>query len=186
MSHFVVDVEADGPAPGLYSMVSVGIVRLDEALVTTYFGQFAPITDAFLPSALAVVGVTREEHLSYPRAEHTTLTMIEWLQAHSRGRAIMISDNPAFDWGWINYYAHRFGHGNPFGHSARRIGDFYAGLERDFGVASRWKSLRKTRHSHHPVDDAKGNAEALIEMAKRHEVHLPLHRQEDSHEDRRH
>jgi hypothetical protein len=26
--------------------------------------------------------------------------------------------------------------------------------------------LRKTPHTHHPVDDAKGNAEALIEMKK--------------------
>lgn len=27
-----------------------------------------------------------------------------------------------------------------------------------------FKRLRKTRHSHHPVDDAKGNAEALLVM----------------------
>lgn len=27
-----------------------------------------------------------------------------------------------------------------------------------------FKHLRKTRHSHHPVDDAKGNAEALLAM----------------------
>jgi hypothetical protein len=29
---------------------------------------------------------------------------------------------------------------------------------------AKWKHLRKTIHSHHPVDDAKGNAEALLAM----------------------
>jgi hypothetical protein len=27
-----------------------------------------------------------------------------------------------------------------------------------------WKHLRRTTHTHHPVDDAKGNAEALLAM----------------------
>jgi hypothetical protein len=27
-----------------------------------------------------------------------------------------------------------------------------------------WKHLRKTSHDHHPVNDAKGNAEALLAM----------------------
>ncbi|HQP02825.1 MAG TPA: exonuclease, partial [Bacteroidia bacterium] len=28
------------------------------------------------------------------------------------------------------------------------------------------KLYRKTRHTHHPVDDAKGNAEALLQFRK--------------------
>jgi hypothetical protein len=28
-----------------------------------------------------------------------------------------------------------------------------------------WKQLRRTRHTHNPVDDALGNVEALITMA---------------------
>ena len=31
----------------------------------------------------------------------------------------------------------------------------------------KWKWMRKTTHTHNPVDDAKGNAEALLEMQKR-------------------
>jgi hypothetical protein len=35
----------------------------------------------------------------------------------------------------------------------------------DTGLNSEWKSLhRKTIHDHHPVNDAKGNAEALLVM----------------------
>lgn len=28
----------------------------------------------------------------------------------------------------------------------------------------KWKSLRKTKHDHNPVNDALGNAEALLEL----------------------
>ena len=35
-----------------------------------------------------------------------------------------------------------------------------------------FKHLRKTKHTHHPVDDAKGNAEALLEM--KHQFNLKI------------
>ena len=31
---------------------------------------------------------------------------------------------------------------------------------------AKWKYLRKTNHDHNPVNDAKGNAEALLEMRR--------------------
>lgn len=77
------------------------------------------------------------------------------------GRPIFISDNPAFDWQWINDGFWRTLGKNPFGHSARRIGDFYAGLVGDITDASSWKKLRRTPHDHNPVHDALGNMEAF-------------------------
>lgn len=71
------------------------------------------------------------------------------------------SDNPAFDWQWINSYLHYYTGGNPFGWSARRISDFYAGLRGDVTETQAWKRLRQTKHDHNPVHDAIGNAEAL-------------------------
>lgn len=62
MSLFVVDVEADGPAAGDYSIVCFGAVRFDEKLETTFYGRMRPITERFLPEALAVSGFSREEH----------------------------------------------------------------------------------------------------------------------------
>lgn len=38
----------------------------------------------------------------------------------------------------------------------------YKGLEKD--MSKNFKHLRKTKHTHHPVDDAKGNAEALLTL----------------------
>ncbi len=71
-----------------------------------------------------------------------------------------------FDWQFINYYFHLFLGRNPFGHSARRIGDFYAGLVGDFTNASSWKKLRVTAHDHNPVNDAMGNLEAFERILK--------------------
>ena len=54
-----------------------------------------------------------------------------WLEDLGKERPIFISDNPAYDYQWINAAFDSCGMENPFGHSARRIGDFWAGLRRD-------------------------------------------------------
>ena len=160
----VVDVESDGPCPGLYSMVCFGAVAVTPKLDKTFYGQTAPLNFAeFDPAALAISGFTRDEHLGFPHPIITMDAFAEWLKQFQQ--PVFISDNPAYDWQFINYYFHNCRGGNPFGFSGRRIGDLYAGLNKDLGYASRWKHLRKTKHTHNPVDDAKGNAEALIAMA---------------------
>ncbi len=84
-----------------------------------------------------------------------------WLRSMLHGQPVFVSDNPAYDWQWINDAFHRQLGRNPFGHSARRISDFYAGLRGDFRKTQEWKRLRITRHDHNPVNDARGNAEAF-------------------------
>ncbi len=71
------------------------------------------------------------------------------------------SDNVAFDWQWVNHYLWKHCGRNPFGHSGRRISDFYAGLRGDWRKTQEWKRLRVTRHDHNPVHDAVGNVEAF-------------------------
>ena len=164
MSLIVVDVEADGPIPHQYSMVCFGAVVVEPTLSKTFYGRTRPISGEWLPEALAVSGFTREQHLTFDEPSVVMENFAEWIKASSKGSAVFISDNPAFDWQWINYYFHYYLGRNPFGFSARRIGDLYAGLERDFLAASKWKRLRRTAHTHDPVDDAKGNAEALLQI----------------------
>lgn len=167
MSWIVVDVESNGPCPGLYSMISFGAVLLDEKLETTFYGQTLPVHVAYDENAYKVVGLTWEEHCKEPH-EDPELVMHEflvWLNQHCETRPIMVSDNPAFDFQWINYYFHYYLSENPFGHSARRIGDLYCGMKMDIRKNSEWKrKLRITKHTHNPVDDARGNAEALLAM----------------------
>ena len=77
------------------------------------------------------------------------------------GRLIFVSDNPAYDWQFINYCFYKFLGRNPFGHSARRISDFYAGMKGNFFDSQSWKKWRVTKHDHNPIHDAPGNIEAF-------------------------
>jgi len=90
----------------------------------------------------------------------------KWLINNCPGHPVFWSDNPAFDWQWINAGFWKWCGANPFGHSARRIGDLYCGVVGDVGDTSGWKKLRVTRHDHNPVNDARGNAEALREICR--------------------
>jgi len=84
-----------------------------------------------------------------------------WLSEVCPDRPIFVSDNPAFDWEWINHGFHTTLDHNPFGHSARRISGFYAGLMGDVTKTMGWKRLRVTSHDHDPVNDAMRSAEAF-------------------------
>ena len=162
MSLVVVDVESDGAIPHKYSMVCFGAVVVEPSLSKTFYGQIRPISDEWNPEALAISGFTREEHLTFDEPGGVMTNFRNWLTEKVNDRPIFISDNLAFDWQWINYYFHYYLGKNPFGFSGRRIGDLYSGLEKDFFAGSKWKKFRKTRHTHNPVDDAVGNAEALL------------------------
>ena len=83
-------------------------------------------------------------------------------------RSTFISDNPAFDFMWIADAYARAQMKNPFGYSARRIGDLYAGLEGDWKQTSKWKKLRTVIHDHNPLNDALGNAGALRKILTKH------------------
>ena len=162
MSLIVVDIESDGAIPHKYSMVCFGAVVVEPSLSKTFYGRVRPISEEFVPEALAISGFTREEHLTFDEPKIVMLEFKDWIKENASGSAIFISDNLAFDWQWINYYFHYFTGSNPFGFSGRRIGDLYSGLEKDFFAGSKWKKFRRTKHTHDPVDDARGNAEALL------------------------
>lgn len=157
----VVDVEADGQCPGLYSMVSFGAAWNGGGY---YSGVIRPLSNArWDPAALAISGVTREEQLAGRASNAAMYEFSDVLRKTFSDdvRLVFWSDNLAFDWQFINYYFYMTLQTNPFGHSGRRIGDLYAGIKGDIRAASKWKSLRDTKHTHHPLEDAYGNLEAL-------------------------
>jgi DNA polymerase III epsilon subunit-like protein len=157
-----VDIEADGPCPGLYSMISFGAVIVEAGLQRTFYAELKPISEIFVPDALAVTGFTREQTLKFPDPRDAMQNFELWLNKNVNGRPILWSDNPSFDGQFINYYFWKYLNRNPFGWSAQGIGSFYKGLRRD--LYSTFKHLRVTAHTHNPVDDAKGNAEAMLKM----------------------
>jgi len=164
MSYIVVDVESDGQIIGLNSMVCFGAVVVEPSLLKTFYGKTRPISDIWVPEALAISGFSREEHLTFDEPEKVMKEFAEWIKSVSVDKPILISDNNGYDSSWCNFYFHMYYGSNPFGWSSRRIGDLYCGMKMD--ARAQWKHLRKTKHDHDPLNDALGNAEALLEMQK--------------------
>jgi len=160
----MVDIEADGPCPGEYSMVALGAVVVEDPPVKTFYATFRPVSEKWVPQALAVAGFLREETLLFGRPEESMERFIRWLEAAGKGQPRFISDNNGFDWQFVNYYFWRFCGRNPFGHSSTNLGSLYNGVVRDFYKS--FKHLRQTVYDHHPVNDAKGNAEAFVRIAR--------------------
>lgn len=166
MSFYVVDCESDGPIPGQneYSMVCFGVVKVDSTLKTTFYGKMKPISDLWEPEALAISGFSREEHLTFDEPVKVMKEFADWIKETTVGAPIFVSDNNGYDFAFTSYYFHKFYGSNPFGWSSRRIGDLYCGMKLD--SKARWKHLRKAKHDHNPINDAMGNAEALLEIQK--------------------
>lgn len=172
MSFIMVDVEADGPAPGLFSMVCFGAVVVRDGLEDTFYGQTAPVSVSYEPDALAISGFSREEHYEFPAVVDTMTKFRNWIKEVSVGHPMFVSDNNGFDWQFINYYFWLVGIPNPFGHSSTNLGSLYKGIVRD--TFKNFKHLRVTKHTHHPVDDAKGNAEAMLHLKDKMRLTIKL------------
>lgn len=162
MALIFVDCEANGPCIGLGVLTEFGAVEYKSRetyhgiLWTAHSDADKPVLSRLDPNAVQKTDIERYE---------IYLDFEKWLYQFS-DRPIFVSDNPAFDWQWINHgFWMNLGR-NPFGHSARRIGDFYAGLTNNWRNSSHWKRLRITKHDHNPVHDSEGNAEAFERMLK--------------------
>lgn len=164
MSWFMCDIESDGPIPGDYSMVSFGLVMIKkEDMDTNFYGQLKPISEKWIPEALNVSGHSREEVMEFEDPKSVMEKCAKWIKENnSGGRPMFMSDNNGFDWQFMNWYFHHFTGSNPFGFSSTNLGSLYKGMKKDFFTS--FKHLRKTKHTHHPVDDCKGNVEALMHM----------------------
>lgn len=158
----MVDVESDGPIPGDYSMISFGAVIVDQDLDKTFYGKLKPISEKWIPEALAVSGFTRAEVLEFDEPQIVMGNFNQWLNENCKNRPLFFSDNNGFDWQFINWYFIHFLEKNPFGFSSTNLCSLYKGLIKD--TFKNFKHLRKTKHTHNPVDDAMGNAEALLYM----------------------
>ena len=65
MPYVMVDIEADGPIPGDYSMVCFGAVIVEPCLERAFYGKLKPIFDDFILDAIEVGGFSRDECLEF-------------------------------------------------------------------------------------------------------------------------
>lgn len=160
MSNYIfVDVEASGASPVNGTMTEFGAVH--EKTLETFHGVLFEGTPDPENPAKPIVGRRVDSNL---RIAELFRDWLEWVCG--KDRPVFVSDNVAYDWQWISGMFDSAGLPNPFGHSGRRISDFWAGLQHNFGDTQSWKRFRITKHTHHPVDDAMGNVEAFQEIKR--------------------
>ncbi|WP_151769985.1 3'-5' exonuclease [Streptomyces abyssomicinicus] len=179
-----VDIEADGPIPGPYSMLSFGAAvagRQDAEGFTpadpeehTFYRELRPVSDEFDAQALAVSGLDRDR-LRREGADPAT-AMAEftaWVGEVSSGAQPVVCGYPvAFDWMFLYWYLVRFTGGSPFGHSGcMDMKTLYAARARlplravAKGTMPR-HLLSRRRHTHHALDDAVEQAELFANLMR--------------------
>ena len=177
-----VDIESDGPIPGPYSMLSFGLAvagRFDgqdfeerEPRASTFYRELRPISDAFIPEAVAVTGLDRAAlAASGARPEEALPEAKRWVEdAAGADRAVLVGYPLVFDWMFVTWYFERFAGGSPFGYSAGLdMKSLYAAKAR-VPISAAGKddlplALRAAdKHTHHALEDAIEQAQIFAKL----------------------
>ncbi|MDA0172974.1 hypothetical protein OJ998_27985 [Solirubrobacter taibaiensis] len=185
--YFSVDIEADGPIPGPYSMVSLGACiagTYDGERFTahpperrTYYTELKPISDQWVPEALAVSGFSRERQLQGVEPKDGMTGFADWVEEmcaeHDRGRAVFAAFPLGFDWLFTYWYLMAYAGRSPFSHgrhidiktlfTAQSGTPIHAAVKRNMGH----ELLGDRPHTHNALDDAQGQADLLANLLKR-------------------
>ncbi|MGW7817578.1 exonuclease [Streptomyces puniciscabiei] len=177
-----VDIEADGPIPGPYSMLSIGaaVAGTQDAdgftpadpEERTFYRELRPISGEFVPEALAVSGLDRDRLTAQGAEPAVALAEFSaWVGEVSAGAQPVMCGYPAlYDWTFLYWYLIRFTGESPFGHSGcldmKTLYATKAGLPLRAvakGTMPR-ELLSRRRHTHHALDDAIEQAEMLANL----------------------
>jgi ribonuclease T len=155
-----VDIEASGPIPGEYSMLSLGacVVGQPEKAIYLELKPDSPKHDA---EAVGVTGFNLED---------LAVTVLAEVSGPDE-KAVFVGLNAPFDWSFVNYYFYKYLGENPFGFAALDIKAYYMGafhLEwRQTKSSHMGATLRpRTSPTHNALDDARYQAE-LFELMLR-------------------
>jgi hypothetical protein len=178
-----VDVEADGPIPGPYSMLSFGLAvcarfdgktfELVDPAKQTFYIELKPISDEFVPDALAVSGLDRDLLVAEGRDPAAAMNAAAaWVAEVCDGAGPVVVAYPlGFDWMWLYWYFIRFADaGSPFSYSRHLdMKTIYATKARTTVTRSTKRhmpvSLRSSRpHTHNALDDALEQAELFQKL----------------------
>jgi hypothetical protein len=157
------DVEADGPIPGPYSMISLGLAVVGRPDLR-FYTELRPISEDFEPAALAVSGLDRDRLVrEAPTAEEAMSAAARWVNALRRiGRPVFLAAPAVWDGMFVHWYFVRFTGRSPFGATGSGVDlrSYWMGRTGGEWVQSR-KSTIKHRlgladlpHTHHAGEDA--------------------------------
>jgi len=201
-AYFSIDVEADGPIPGPYSMLSIGAAFIGhqddtdfypvvDVAADVFYRELRPISDNFVPRALEVSGLDRDHlllHGADPAQTMSELTTRVKEVAAGHGAPVFIGYPAGYDWLFTYWYLINFTGDSVFGHSRMLdIKSYYAGHSGRplAGISKRTmpRELRSGRkHTHRADDDAMEQGELgtnLIRQVRDRVAGARVARQED-------
>jgi ribonuclease T len=160
-----VDIEASGPIPGEYSMLSIGacdVYRPDLA----FSCLVKPTSANAVPEAMAVTGLSLAKLSEEGLAPELAMNQFAcWVgEVSGRGTPVFVGLNAPFDWSFVNYYFVRYHGSNPFGFSALDIKALFMGVQKCSWRATRSSSIKavtgaKGQGTHDALEDARFQAE---------------------------
>jgi DNA polymerase III epsilon subunit-like protein len=128
ITYFCIDIEASGPVPALYNMVSIGCVPVSRKAgkwvpsPEELYLLLRPMNEGFDPAAMAIHGISRAEMDSQGEEPKAVMRKLrEWTLAHCdppKARPVFVGHNAVFDWMFVNYYFIVTEEENPYGWKA--------------------------------------------------------------------
>lgn len=125
-----VDVEASGPVPGLYDLVSIGAVAVvatardahEVVESPTFYAELRPQGGRIDPEAMAVHGLSTAHLAAHGSPVAAALeNLTAWAldrRSASDDRLVFVGHNAPFDWAHVNHAYHAAHLENPFGWKA--------------------------------------------------------------------
>jgi hypothetical protein len=181
--YFSADVETDGPIPGLFSMLSFGLVvagtfdgetfSRPQHYDRSFYRELQPISEEFQEDALRVNGLNREGLLTEGALPVTAMSeAAQWVTAIAGGgRPILVAYPLSFDWSFLYWYFIKFSkHGSPFNHSQCFDIKTAFAVKAHIPIASAGRSrlmpsLRSNGvHTHNALEDAIEQAQVFANL----------------------
>jgi len=179
--YVVTDIEADGPCPGINSMLSLASVAIDEVgneleyfsinLLPMEGGVQDPDTMEFWKKNPKAWEATQKDQCDPARAMQSYGSWARELFS-KYGKPVFVGEPVCFDFSFVYYYLLRYGQGKPFSHSGLDVKTLaMAALKCNYSEAvkrnfpKRWFNP-KSPHTHLAIDDAREQAYIFIQILK--------------------
>ncbi len=179
-----VDVEASGPLPGYFDLLSIGAVPVRVGKSGTKIGdeefyvELRPVHGTFEPGAMAVNKMDLAELTRTGVAiERAAKKLARWLRSLGppRDPPVFVGYCANFDWAYVNDFFHRAKVRNPFGYKALDIRSMALGV-----MPLGWHELKQDKmlpwlgleplaeeEAHNALADARHQAKMLAALLER-------------------
>lgn len=166
VTYIAIDIEANGPIPGPFSMLALGSVAYNSSgeEIGDFNANLLPLDNAAEdPSTMKFWAEHPEVYQQLRRdaqpAQATMMKYLAWLGEY-RGQVIALTKPKGFDFMWIYWYLRRFVDRCPFGWECVDMRSYISGRQKILYKNAVKSNLPEEwfihmRHTHVPVEDAR-------------------------------